>query len=114
MDEADLICLRHIRDAAEESLRFAQDKSRPDLDRDPMFVLAVLKYLEIIGEAAGKVSASTRQKHLSVPWDDIIGMRNLFIHGFSSEPQSCLGNDLERPPVASRRTRTHPRQFSPH
>ena len=82
MDQADFIRLRHMRDAAEEALGFAQGKSRADLDRERMFVLAVLKDLEIIGEAAGKVSMATRQQHLSVLWDDIIGMRNRLIHGY--------------------------------
>ena len=82
MDQADHIRLRHMRDAAEESLRFAQGKSRADLDRDRMFVLAVLEDLEIIGEAAGRISVTTRQRHLSVPWEDIIGMRNRLIHGY--------------------------------
>ena len=54
MDQADLIRLRHIRDAAAEALGFAAGKSRADLDHDRMLVLASLRDLEIIGEAASR------------------------------------------------------------
>jgi uncharacterized protein with HEPN domain len=82
MDQADLARLGHMRDAAAEALRFAQGKSRADLDDDRMLILAVLKDLEIIGEAASRVSLPTRQRSQSVPWDDIIAMRNRLIHGY--------------------------------
>ena len=55
MDQADLIRLRHMRDAAAEALRFATGKVREDFDHDRKLVLAILKDLEIIGEAASRV-----------------------------------------------------------
>lgn len=82
MDQADLIRLRHMRDAAAEAVRFASGKVRADLDHDRMLVLAILKDLEIIGEAASRVSLATRRDSPTVPWDDIVGMRNRLIHGY--------------------------------
>ena len=81
-DQADLARLGHMRDAAAEALRFAEGKSRADLDQSRMLILAVLKDLEIIGEAASRVNPATRRRHESVPWDDIIAMRNRLIHGY--------------------------------
>ena len=51
MDQPDLIRLRHMRDAAAEALQFAAGKTRAELDHDRMLILAILKDLEIIGEA---------------------------------------------------------------
>jgi uncharacterized protein with HEPN domain len=47
-----------------------------------MLVLAVLKEIEIIGEAANKVSENAREAIPKVPWNQIIAMRNRTIHGY--------------------------------
>ena len=44
--------------------------------------LAVLHALQIIGEAASHLPGSLKQRHPEVPWADIIGMRNLIVHGY--------------------------------
>jgi uncharacterized protein with HEPN domain len=69
-------------DAAREALGFAAGRSRADLDSDRMLVLSLVKSIEIIGEAASKVSEETRQKHAAVPWIDIVAMRNRLIHAY--------------------------------
>jgi uncharacterized protein with HEPN domain len=43
---------------------------------------AVIRSLEIIGEAAGKVSAATQNAHPQIPWREITGMRHRLIHGY--------------------------------
>ena len=43
---------------------------------------AVIRSLEVIGEAAGKVSADTQAAHPQIPWRDITGMRHRLIHGY--------------------------------
>lgn len=52
----DNIRLRHMLDSALEAVKFADGKSREDLDNDRKLVLAIMKSIEIIGEAASKVS----------------------------------------------------------
>jgi uncharacterized protein with HEPN domain len=69
-------------DAAREAMSFAAGRSRDDLDRDRMLVLAVVKDIEIIGEAASRTSAATRAAHPDVPWAQIIVMRNRLIHAY--------------------------------
>jgi uncharacterized protein with HEPN domain len=39
--------------------------------------------LEIIGEAAGKISAATQAAHPEIPWREITGMRHRLIHGYA-------------------------------
>ena len=53
----DLTRLHHMQDAASEALVFMSGKTRDDLANNRMLVLAVVKDLEIIGEAAGRISA---------------------------------------------------------
>lgn len=45
-------------------------------------MLAIIKSIKIIGEAASKVSESCRADNDKIPWNDIIGMRNRMIHGY--------------------------------
>jgi uncharacterized protein with HEPN domain len=50
---------------------------------DPMIQDAVLRNLEIIGEASGKVSAAFRQNHPEVGWRAAMQLRNVLIHNYS-------------------------------
>lgn len=47
-----------------------------------MFSFAVMRAIEIMGEAAVKVSRGTRERFGEVPWGQIIGMRNQLIHAY--------------------------------
>lgn len=82
MQSHDRIRLQHMLDATKEALGFVQGKQRFDLDTDRMLVLSLVKELEIIGEAAGKVSAEIRSQYGAIPWQDIGGMRNRLIHAY--------------------------------
>ncbi len=69
-------------DAAREACSFAAGHTRPDLDTHRMLVLALLKSIEIIGEAAARVTPDTRVAYPSIPWAAIVGMRNRLVHGY--------------------------------
>jgi uncharacterized protein with HEPN domain len=69
-------------DATTEALEFVRGKRRADLDTNRMLVLSLVKELEIIGEAAGKVSSDIRSQYGAIPWQDISGMRNRLIHAY--------------------------------
>jgi uncharacterized protein with HEPN domain len=45
---------------------------------------AVLRRLEIVGEAASKVDLEYRKSHPTIPWRNMIGLRNIIIHDYSS------------------------------
>ncbi len=74
--------LKHMLDAAQEAVGFAAGRTRSDLDTDRALVLALVKEIEIIGEAASKVSDQTKNKHPEIPWHDITGMRNRLVHAY--------------------------------
>ena len=82
MRRDDEIRLRHMLDAAREAVAFASGRSREDLSADRMFALAVVKDIEILGEAAARVSSETRSRHPQLPWQDIAGMRHRLIHAY--------------------------------
>lgn len=82
-DQKDLVRLRHMLDAAEEAIAFVGDLSADQLRDDRIRSLAVIKCIEIIGEAASQTSQATRATHPDLPWRYAIGMRNRLIHGYS-------------------------------
>ena len=67
-------------EAAEAAIGFIAGRARSDLDNDSMLFLATIKAIEIIGEAANRLSAGTREGTPGIPWGDIIGMRNRLTH----------------------------------
>ncbi len=67
-------------DAAREALEFVSRRTRQDLDTDRMLVLSLVKEIEIIGEAASRLSQETKSSIREIPWQDVIGMRNRLIH----------------------------------
>ncbi|MEW6624160.1 MAG: DUF86 domain-containing protein [Bacillota bacterium] len=78
----DLIRVKHMIDAAEEILDFTSGRSRQDFEDNRMLSLSIVHLLEIIGEAANKVSPEYREQHCTIPWKSIVEMRNRLIHGY--------------------------------
>lgn len=82
MPRSDTIRLRHMLDAANEALSFVKGRQKDDLKKNRMLVYALVRSIEIIGEAASRVSAETRMRCPSIPWDQVVGMRNRLIHAY--------------------------------
>jgi uncharacterized protein with HEPN domain len=78
----DLTRLKHIRDSAKEALSFVKNRTREDLERERMLSLALVRLIEIIGEAANNVSEPCQAQYFKIPWRQIIGMRNRIIHAY--------------------------------
>jgi len=82
MHSDDVIRLRHMLDAAHDAVSFAEGCSREDLDSDRQLVLAVVKCIEIIGEAASRVSPEGQAEAPELPWRDMIDMRHRLVHAY--------------------------------
>jgi uncharacterized protein with HEPN domain len=82
MCKADAVRLRHMMEAAQEALSFAQGRTRQDLDRDRMLSMAIARCIEIIGEAVQRISPGTKARYPAIPWAQIVGARNWLIHAY--------------------------------
>ncbi len=82
MNKDDAVRLQHMLDAAREAIFFTQGLHRIGLNGDRKLELALVKDVEIIGEAAYQVSQATRDELPGIPWEDIIGMRNRLVHAY--------------------------------
>jgi len=82
MNKDDAVRLQHMLDAAREAISFTQGLHRTDLDGDRKLELALVKDVEIIGEAAYQVSRATRDRLPGIPWEDITGMRHRLVHAY--------------------------------
>lgn|ERR1017187_1447755 len=82
MLESDAVRLRHMLDAAREAVMFGAGRKPEDLVNERVLALALVRSIEIIGEAASRVSQELRAACPEVPWGDIIGMRNRLIHAY--------------------------------
>ncbi|MCL6434746.1 MAG: hypothetical protein K6T90_11145 [Leptolyngbyaceae cyanobacterium HOT.MB2.61] len=59
--------LKHMRDAARKALQFVQEKTRRDLESDEMLALSLVKCIEILGEAASRVTRERRNQSPQIP-----------------------------------------------
>ena len=82
MHAGDDVRLHHMLDAANEAITFAAGRARADLDIDRMLVHALVRCIEIIGEAASQVTVPYRELHPELPWAAIVGMRNRLVHAY--------------------------------
>jgi uncharacterized protein with HEPN domain len=80
----DTVPMRHMLDHAREVVAMTRNRSRRDLDTDRMLQLAVVRLLEIIGEAASRVTAQGRARYPDIPWQTIVDTRNRVIHGYDT------------------------------
>jgi len=86
----DTVSLRQMFDHMEEAISLAKTRTRSDLESDRVFFLALLKLVEIVGEAATRVSDATQATHHTIPWREIIGTRNRLIHGYDAVDYDIL------------------------
>jgi len=69
-------------DHASEAVAMVQGKTRSDLDTDRQLNLSLVRLLELVGEAAGRVPNGARVKYTNIPWPEIVSLRNRLIHGY--------------------------------
>lgn len=80
----DVVLLRDMLDHARKAIAAARGRSREDLERDDLLAAGLERFIEVVGEAASKVSEGTRQDLPEIPWREIVGMRNRLVHGYAS------------------------------
>lgn len=84
----DRVYLQHVDEAAGHIESFIGLMKKDDFIGDTLVQSAVIRQLEVIGEAVKNLSGGLRRKHKGIPWKDIAGLRDKLIHGY-------FGVDLE-------------------
>jgi uncharacterized protein with HEPN domain len=74
--------LLHMLEAIDNIFEFVNGKSFDAYKKDKILRFAIIKNLEIIGEAAYLLTKDFKNKHESIEWGDIIGMRHILVHGY--------------------------------
>jgi len=97
----DRVRLRHMLDYSRKAVAMIEGRTREDLDRDEMLCLALTRVVEVIGEAATRVSQAGQQQHGQIPWPEIIGLRNRLVHGYDSVDLNILWDIVQQdlPPL---------------
>lgn len=88
----DGVLLRDMLDHARRAVAAVSGRSREDLEQDPVLAAALERFVEVIGEAASRVSDAARDEGAGIPWTQIIGMRNRLVHGYASVDHDIVWN----------------------
>ncbi len=78
----DSIYIDHILNSINRILYYISGKDREEFEADLLTQDAVVRQLEVIGEATKRVSKELRSKHPDIPWADMAGMRDVLIHDY--------------------------------
>jgi uncharacterized protein with HEPN domain len=69
-------------EAAKEACEMAAGEDRSTLDSDRKLSLALVRLIEIVGEAAASISKDKQSQLTEIPWKSVIGMRNRIVHAY--------------------------------
>lgn len=84
--------LRHMVDSIRNVNQYMEDKTENDLASNSMLFFAVVKNIEIVGEAAYKLTHEFKETHPATPWRQIVAMRHILVHGYYQVTPSEIFN----------------------
>ena len=74
--------IQDMLESAEKAIAFLGDLSYEQFSEDDKTIYAVIRAIEIIGEAARKLPADIRESYPEIPWREIVGTRDKLIHDY--------------------------------
>ena len=103
MPDDDLLYFGHMLDMARKAYAKTQGINRESYDNDENLRLALAHLVQIIGEAARRVSLAGRAAHAEIPWREITGMRHKIVHDYFSVDEDVVWEVVTRdlPPLIS-------------
>lgn len=91
--------LEHIVEAIDNILNYSSAKTKEELEADKLRYYGIVKNIEIIGEAAYKLTRAFRRQHPDTPWEFITGMRHVLVHDYyqikPAEVWKVINEDLQ-------------------
>jgi uncharacterized protein with HEPN domain len=101
MPKGDRLYLGHMLDMAREALQMMEDIDRAAFEADTNLRLAQVHRIQIIGEAARRVSAAGRRSTPAIPWRQVTGMRHRVVHDYMTIDYDIVWDVLTRdlPPL---------------
>ena len=91
----DIARLQHVLEHAREAVSMIEGKERADLRHERMLELSLIRLIEVVGEAAARVTPEGQAKYSSIPWPQVVGMRNRLIHGYDQVDLDILWDTIE-------------------
>lgn len=82
MSKDDWIYIAHMRDMTRKASGFISGLEKTDYDQNEPLRIALTHIVQMLGEAAGRVSIEFRLRHSEIPWHEIIGMRHRIVHDY--------------------------------
>ena len=87
--------LEDIVDSLESIFDYVKDLDAASWDTDRKTIDAVIRNIEIIGEAAAHIPEDVREGHPDIPWHQMIGMRNVLIHEYFGVDTDVLWQTIQ-------------------
>ena len=94
MPKDEFVYVGHMLDKAHEALSLVRGKTRQDYDSDTALRLALTHLIQVIGEAARRVSPTFRERHPEIPWDAIAGMRSKIVHDYMNVDEDIVWDSM--------------------
>jgi uncharacterized protein with HEPN domain len=94
MPKDELVYVGHMLDKAYEALSLVRGKTRQDYDRDLVLRLALTHLIQVIGEAARRVSPQFRDRNPQIPWEAIAGMRSKIVHDYMNVDEDIVWDSV--------------------
>ena len=90
MTERDILYLGQMLDNAREAIEIARDADAARFESDRVLRLALTRLVQVVGEAARKVSPEGRATYPAIPWRSIVGMRHILVHEYEGPRESMV------------------------
>lgn len=100
--------------SARDAVEFVSGFTYVEFEASRLHQNAVFKSLEIVGEAASRVSADMKEAHGNIPWAEIVGMRNRIVHAYSAIDIEIVWKVVQKdlPPLIAELERIMPPELS--
>ena len=86
----DSVYLGHMLDMTRRAITALKSRSRAEYDTDDILRMGLTHLVQVIGEAARKVSPEFQQAHPKIPWRQIVGMRHRIVHDYMRVDEDVL------------------------